>query len=271
MPKPTQVPGLDARSPLRQAAKLLLEARLLDVRLYEPQLAEGAPEGPVHDMRVALRRLRAALRLFRLRELDGPVKALQDALGAVRDLRLQIAWFAHRDAQLAAKRRALLQGAERALRRRLHIWQQRTVPLLQKAVQDLDPSGRLGGDKVRNVLRKHLDRLDDRLDAALKSLDPATAHRLRISVKQVRYLAELVEDALPDFSKALLKDLPSLQEALGKLHDIDVRIQLLSRAKNRKLLEAEKKRRAQQARQLAAKLRRWSKGHPLRAPRHSLR
>jgi len=245
MPKPTQVPGLDARSPLRQAAKLLLEARLLDVRLYEPRLAEGAPEKPVHDMRVALRRLRAALRLFRLRELDGPVKAVQDALGAVRDLRLQIAWLAHRDAHLAAKRRALLPGAERALRKRLHIWKRRTVPLLQKAVRDLDLSGRLGGNKVRKVLRKHLDRLDERLDAAQKSLDPATAHRLRISVKQVRYLTELVEDAFPDFSKPLLKDLDSLQEALGKLHDSDVRIQLLSREKNHKLLDAEKKRRAQ--------------------------
>jgi CHAD domain-containing protein len=272
MPKPTHVPGLDARSPLRQAAKLLLEARLLDVRLYEPELAEGRPpEKAVHGMRVALRRLRAALRLFRLRELDGPVKALQDALGAVRDLRLQIAWLAHRDAHLAAKRRALLPGAERALRRRLHIWQQRTVPLLQKAVQDLDLSGRLGGDKVRKVLRKHLRRLDDRLVAALKSLDPAPAHRLRISVKQVRYLAELVEDALPDFSKPLLKDLESLQEALGKLHDTDVRIQLLSREKNLKLLESENKRRSQQAHQLAAKLRRWSKHSPFRPSLHSLR
>jgi CHAD domain-containing protein len=271
MPKPTHVPGLDARSPLRQAAKLLLEARLLDVRLYEPQLAEGAPEKPVHDMRVALRRLRAALRAFRLRELDEPVKALQDALGAVRDLRLQIAWLAHRDAQLAAKRRALLPGAERALRKRLHIWQRRTVPLLQKAVQNLDLSGRLGGNKVRKVLRKHLDRLDERLDAAQKSLDPATAHRLRISVKQVRYLAELVEDAFPDFSKPLLKDLESLQEALGKLHDSDVRIQLLSREKNHKLLEVEKKRRANQARQLAAELRRRSRDHLIRPSRHSLR
>jgi CHAD domain-containing protein len=271
MPKPTQVPGLDARSPLRQAAKLLLEARLLDVRLYEPQLAEGAPEDAMHDMRVALRRLRAALRLFRLRRLDGPVKALQDALGAVRDLRLQIDWLARRDPHLAAKRRALLPGAACALRRRLHIWQQRTVPLLQKAVQDLDLSGRLGGDKVRKVLRRRLDRLEERLHAALKSLDPATAHRLRISVKQVRYMAELVEDALPDFSRPLLKELEPLQEALGKLHDTDVRIHLLSRAKNRKLLEAEKKRRRQQASQLIAELRRWSKAHLLRPSRHSLR
>jgi CHAD domain-containing protein len=48
---------------------------------------------PVHDMRVATRRLRAALRLLRMRELDPPVKKLQDALGGVRDLQLQIVWF----------------------------------------------------------------------------------------------------------------------------------------------------------------------------------
>src|SRR5258708_19947575 len=116
MPKPTHVPGLDARSPLRQAAKLLLEARLLDVRLYEPQLAEGgAPEKPVHDMRVALRRLRAALRLFRLHELDGPVKALQDALAAVRDLRLQIAWLPHPHPHPPPKPPPPLPGPHRAL------------------------------------------------------------------------------------------------------------------------------------------------------------
>src|ERR1700682_4971291 len=103
MPKPTHVPGLDAHTPLRQAAKLLLEARLLDVRRYEPQLTEGTPEDAVHDMRVALRRLRAALRLFRLRELDGPVKALQDALGAVRDLKLQIGWPAQPYPPLGAR------------------------------------------------------------------------------------------------------------------------------------------------------------------------
>src|ERR1700682_2662840 len=270
MAKPTQVPGLDAHSPLRQAARLLLEARLLDVRLYEPQLAEAAPEDPVHDIRVALPGRRPALRLSRRREWKKPVKALQDALGAVRDLRLQIGWLAHRDAHLAAKRRALLPGAERALRRRLHMWQQRTVPLLGKAVQHLDLSGRLGGHEVRKVLRKRIDRLEERLDAALKSMVPATAHPLRTPGQPDRYMAELVEDALRDFSKPLLKHLEPLQEALGRLHDTDVRIQLLSREKNHKLLEAETKRRAQQTRQLAAALRRWSKHHPLRTARHSL-
>jgi triphosphatase len=58
----------------------------------EPILASDAPEGP-HQLRVALRRLRAALRFFglreadpRWRELDERASAIADAAGRVRDL-----------------------------------------------------------------------------------------------------------------------------------------------------------------------------------------
>ena len=58
----------------------------------EPILASDAPEGP-HQLRVALRRLRAALRFFglreadpRWREVDERASAIADAAGRVRDL-----------------------------------------------------------------------------------------------------------------------------------------------------------------------------------------
>lgn len=58
----------------------------------EPVLASDHPEGP-HQLRVALRRLRAALRFFALREadprwrtVDDEARALADAAGRVRDL-----------------------------------------------------------------------------------------------------------------------------------------------------------------------------------------
>ena len=62
----------------------------------------------VHEMRVAARRLRAALRVLQLRELDPKVKALQDALGEVRDLQLQIDWLQGRDAALGRSRACAL-------------------------------------------------------------------------------------------------------------------------------------------------------------------
>src|SRR6266508_677714 len=63
LPKPMKVPGLSRRTPLAVAGPLIVRARLADVRRHEATLArDGEPdEDAVHDMRVAARRLRAAL------------------------------------------------------------------------------------------------------------------------------------------------------------------------------------------------------------------
>ena len=66
--------------------RLLLD-QVTALERYEAVVPE---KDAVHEMRVAARRLRATLRLLRLEKLDPKVKALQDALGEVRDLQLQI-------------------------------------------------------------------------------------------------------------------------------------------------------------------------------------
>jgi hypothetical protein len=86
MPRPQHIRGLSRGAKLDGAGRRILAARLSDVMRWE----EVVPAlGPTHAMRVASRRLRVALRLLGLRELDGPVKELQDALGELRDLQLQ--------------------------------------------------------------------------------------------------------------------------------------------------------------------------------------
>src|SRR6266852_9522335 len=112
----------------------ILAAPLRDLERAEPGVP--APDS-VHDMRVASRLLRAALRLLRLDELDPPVKKLQDALGDVRDLQLQIAWFEGRDAALRRRHEALLSKAERALRLALREWHENALPRLLKALEKL--------------------------------------------------------------------------------------------------------------------------------------
>src|ERR1700694_1732913 len=88
---------------------------LLTERVAAVAQLEGALPDPaaVHEMRVAARRLRAALRLLRVREFDPAVKALQDALGQVRDLQLEADWLRGRDAALERARRARLREAGR--------------------------------------------------------------------------------------------------------------------------------------------------------------
>jgi CHAD domain-containing protein len=261
--KATPIRGLSGRALLDEAGPRILAARVRDVQKFEARLPE---EEAVHGMRVAARRLRAALRLLRLRELDGKVKELQDALGAVRDLQLQIAWLRGRDDALAERRKASLKKAERVLERALSEWRARTLPRLLEAAESKF-KGRLSGDHVRKVLRKRLARFEERLQAALDKPVPEAIHAVRRSVKQLRYLFELAQPAFPAAAKSLLVELTPLQESLGELHDVDVRLHLL---RKKGLLREQKQDRARLAAIVIAELSRWKKQKIASSARKSL-
>ena len=91
MAKPILPEKLKRRMRAGKAAAKLLEAKLREVAAYLPAALTG-DVGGVHDMRVAVKRLREALRLFRRllprrrRERLLPlVEELNEGLGAVRD------------------------------------------------------------------------------------------------------------------------------------------------------------------------------------------
>ena len=199
----------------------LLAERLRDVQRHEAALPA---KDAVHDMRVASRRLRAALRILRLRELDPAVKELQDALGAVRDLQLQVEWFARRDAGLRRRRAAELRKAEAALERAVRKWRTRSLPRLLEAASAANGPG---SRRLHKMLRKRIRRLEERLEAARAKPTAGAMHRARISVKQVRYLLEISQEMLPAKAAALVADLKTLQASLGELHDVDARLALL--------------------------------------------
>lgn len=245
MAKPTPVRGLTAHASLRELGPRLLLARAGDVERHAPGLPAGEP---VHDMRVACRRLRAALLLLGLRELEPPVKSLQDALGAVRDLQLQIAWLTGRDDALAERRRTLLARAEKALPAAVQEF--RAQPLVPG---ELD--GKLGGHRSRKLLDERRARFDQRVARALKRPSAANMHAVRRSVKQLRYLHEL----LPFLGRRILRELAPLQEALGELHDVDVRLALLRGSGRRGLVREQREDRERLARIVAAELRRFRK------------
>lgn len=91
------VPDLKCDEPFRSAACKTLWTRFEEMMAFRDAALAGAdPEG-VHDMRVASRRLRAAIELYRdvfpekrLKPLLQEVKQVADALGEVRDLDVMI-------------------------------------------------------------------------------------------------------------------------------------------------------------------------------------
>jgi CHAD domain-containing protein len=246
--KPSRVPGLDPDTPLRNAAGLLLHASLADLHAAEARVLRRFDPDAVHDLRVACRRLRAAIKTFgkkRLRALDERVEHLQDVLGEVRDLQLRVRWLARHRADTRSARKDLA-GAQAHLRKALALWTRRSEPLLLRAATHVHGHGRLGGTRTRRRLRARVRLLEQEL-AREDRLAPTAAHRIRIAAKKLRYETELLRDAFPlDDVVEMLSD---AQSALGMLHDADVRArELASDARLARVARSDRKRNAAGAR-----------------------
>lgn len=240
MAKPTPVRGLDAATRMPEAARALLGARLADVQRYLGKLGPDLGSDEVHDARVATRRLRAALALSggrkRVRRADRVVQALQDALGDVRDVHVQLdAFTAMAEKAAPLERTALrhvrehlaarLPGRADELRSAIPRWQQDGLKALGR-LQQLRPKGKLGGHRLRGRLVADLENLEARLLDAQRDPSASPMHELRKTVKRFRYALELLAPAMPTEIEEILGALTPLQETLGTLHDTDVRLEL---------------------------------------------
>jgi CHAD domain-containing protein len=95
------VPGFDCEESFADAAARVVEVRAAEVFEHSEGVLDVADIERVHDMRVATRRLRAALEVFqpcfpakRHRKALKKVKALADALGERRDRDVAIEFLA---------------------------------------------------------------------------------------------------------------------------------------------------------------------------------
>ncbi|MCB9959469.1 MAG: CYTH and CHAD domain-containing protein [Rhodospirillaceae bacterium] len=208
------------------------------------------PEG-VHQMRVALRRLRSTVQVFRgvlaperFATLAADAKWLADELGDARDwdvfdeeLLAPVRAGLGDDADLAQLSRHVERfrsaGGERA---RAAIASGRAARLLVELWHWIEQAGwRAEADgEQRAVLDGRIVGFADRLlDAAhrramkagkgFRTLSPAGRHKVRIRMKRLRYLSEFFAELYPaKRAKGYLRAMETLQEALGHLNDVAV-------------------------------------------------
>ena len=218
---------------------------------HAPGAREGLATEPVHQMRVALRRLRSALSLFR-RVADSPelerakrdLGGLARALGPARDWDVFLAGTGRDVGKLLPDEAAVarLNAAARRRRRAAYAELARVLdaPEFQFMLLDLvqlavaRPWQRdTTQDRPRLVAfaRHALDRKLKRVLEAGDDLAPLPTeelHALRIRCKRLRYAAEFFAPlAAGKQSRRFLRRLAAVQERLGQLNDGSVAGDLL--------------------------------------------
>ena len=254
---PVKSVSVDLRDDMRveEGFAVIVQACLAQFQANLPGVLASDDIEYVHQARVALRRLRAALRLYRQEcavpdALMGGLCVLAAALGPARDWDVlcsetlpaiaphyadEDAWYFGLD-KLEA-RRAEVRVAMRAAIRQEHpgAWLlafQRW--LLQQAWRDVSESQRkVQLLSLKKWARRKLSKghqMIARRAQAYKKLDPAERHALRIAIKRQRYAAEFFRDLFAVRCGARYQVvLQALQESLGRINDLRVANRLLTR------------------------------------------
>jgi CHAD domain-containing protein len=238
---------------LPEAARKVLAFHFARLRAKQKGTRQGSDPEDLHDMRVAVRRMRAAWRIFdeafkggSTRKLRQRLRALSDRLGVVRDLDVLIV-------NLEAYRDGLDEPDRAGLDPLLSLWRRQREEAQEQLVAELDSErhARLmadlkefleaGANEAATVASPTLPhRVRDRAPSqiwaayeAVRAYDPVlpwadveTLHRLRIAGKRLRYDLEFFREALGRDSARLTERVVALQDSLGYLHDADAAAKL---------------------------------------------
>ncbi|HET6504351.1 MAG TPA: CHAD domain-containing protein [Amycolatopsis sp.] len=211
-----------------------LDAQLRALLVAEPGTRSGVDPEDLHQMRVAVRRMRSVLKLAgstAAQHARAELKWLGAALGEVRDydvliahLRATVATFDEQDRPAADRFVAIFSAertkARRRLNRKLNTVRYSSilaeVAQLSRAAEIETADGAVRLDPVRAVRRPYR-RLAKAVSALADDPPDGDLHALRIYGKRLRYAAEL---AIPAAKKKQAPTLRSLVKAARKLQDV---------------------------------------------------
>ena len=208
----------------------------------------------IHRMRVASRRMRSALSIFRscfsnkdYKEIYRDVRQVTRALGEARDLDVQLEVIQaaelefNRPSQLPGLKRLLLRLSQKRAEAQQHV-----ISAMDRLEQD-QLLARLNAwyapflaaaESVYLYSPALYQLAFESVQACLKDLlghvpyisDPANVtelHAMRISAKRLRYALEAFDDLFGGRLKPYISTSRKLQDQLGLIHDLDVWVQFI--------------------------------------------
>jgi len=243
---------IDASLSLGELAFAVLRRQFATMRAHEAGSRLGEDPEEVHDMRVATRRMRAAIKLFqdalpeRARWVRSELKWVAGVLGDVRDLDVQLEQIAEWSEGADEEGREALSRTGKALERQREEARGRLIEALDSTryerlessfaamlklgpTREVTPGGgpdprskadepvlSAGSDLLSRRYRKWR-KLADRID---EGSDPEDFHELRKEGKRLRYALEFFTPVYGEEATAgLIKPLKTLQDDLGRHQD----------------------------------------------------
>lgn len=239
------VRGVDRDTALEKAASRILVVKAEPLFDLAPRALAGRDADAVHDMRVASRRVRAAMELFeplyrrgeyrdryrlvrsvtralgRLRDADVLIEGLETIAGKAKDQDERMAL-----AYLVALRRGEREVALAVMRRRIGRLDLAVVrKRFKRFAEGPRPSARKQGrldDLARHAVLDRLTSAYGFLPAAATPENAEAQHAMRIACKGLRYAIETTAPCFGESFTRIHGVVRRMQDALGTLHDIDV-------------------------------------------------
>jgi CHAD domain-containing protein len=247
-----EIVGFDASADAVEWAAEVLRTQFEQILAGREKALQTEDIEGVHQLRVAIRRLRSALRDFTplinspsLKEAKKELKKLAKRLGTVRDQDVAIAALeklrekAKKQIikadleQMIAKRRTKREKAQIGLTK---ILDESSIENLREnfskgideAVEKSEKKSNLTAKEAgRELILKGLQEFCDLSPSLYNHFYQTELHQLRIAVKRLRYAIELFTVCYGEQIAPFAKEMTGMQTYLGELHDCDLWIENL--------------------------------------------
>jgi CHAD domain-containing protein/transposase len=253
--RPRKKIGLKPTDTMAEAGRKVLGFHFAQMLKHESGARLGEDIEALHDMRVATRRMRAALRVFgsafakkKHKRLKEGLQATGRALGPVRDLDVLLDKLKHYQQELPEQDRPGLNALvdawdsqRQAARTRMlaYLDSQEYLRFKQYLLKFVEtkgfgarpqPQGQPTAQQLQYIVPRLIYSRYEEVGAyepLLKNASLETLHQLRLTFKAFRYTLEFFQELLGKEGRAVIGELKAMQDHLGALNDAQVTSQLL--------------------------------------------
>lgn len=249
MAKAKKIEGLDCLADALEGVKNVLRVRFEEIAELYQTSSDFSDIDLIHDLRVATRRLRSALRDFMpllekesFNHIKREVKKIADALGKVRDE--DVAIEALKNLQAEAENETLKEEIEFFLRSRKEFRGTAQLELSDifntDKIAELEKQLTVTLDKQlssknttnfkefgKSVINKNLQKFEDLALSLYTPFETENLHQLRLRAKRLRYAMKIFAVCLEEEAKQFAKKVSKMQTFLGDTHDCDEWIESL--------------------------------------------